>query len=125
MQSRFLPIYLRTQGMSLTNLGFFKILLIPWALKILWAPLVDNYATKRTWLLASLAALALSCILATFITPRQIVGLCVVVFCLNLFASTQDIAVDGIAIQILSPEELGAGNTVQVVGYKVGVIIIQ
>ncbi|XP_072017673.1 major facilitator superfamily domain-containing protein 3-like [Amphiura filiformis] len=121
-QSRFLPIYLRTQGMSLTNLGFFKILLIPWALKVFWAPLIDNYASKRFWLLASLGCLATSCAMATAITPDHTTSLCIIVFCLNLFASTQDIAVDGIAIQILTPEELGAGNTVQVVGYKIGAI---
>ena len=109
--------------MSLTRLGIFKVLLIPWALKVLWAPLVDRYATKRLWLLASLAALALTCLCSALITPDQLMALCLVVFCLNLFASTQDIAVDGIAIQILTPQELGAGNTVQVVGYKVGALL--
>ncbi len=48
--------------------------------------------------------------------------LCFIVFCLNFFAATQDIAVDGIAVALLSHNELGKGNTAQVVGYKIGSI---
>ena len=43
-------------------------------------------------------------------------------FFLNFFAATQDIAVDGIAVALLTSDELGKGNTAQVVGYKIGSI---
>src|SRR5262249_54099883 len=32
------------------------------------------------------------------------------------------VAVDGLAVDLLRPEDLGAGNTAQVVGYKVGML---
>jgi MFS family permease len=41
---------------------------------------------------------------------------------MNLFAATQDIAVDGLAVDLLQPRELGAGNAAQVVGYKIGIL---
>jgi hypothetical protein len=39
---------------------------------------------------------------------------------LNLGAAVQDVALDTLAVQLLEPKELGPGNTVQVVAYKLG-----
>jgi hypothetical protein len=39
---------------------------------------------------------------------------------LNLGAAVQDVALDTVAVQLLEPRELGPGNTVQVVAYKLG-----
>ncbi|XP_074645426.1 major facilitator superfamily domain-containing protein 3-like [Tubulanus polymorphus] len=122
-QARFLPLYLRAQGVSLTNLSFFKLLLVPWLCKALWAPLVDRYGTKRLWLFWSMFGLMVTCAICAFIPRDFIPVLSLLLFVMNLFAATQDIAVDGIAIQILTAEELGHGNTAQVVGYKIGSIV--
>ena len=46
--------------------------------------------------------------------------LLMVLFMLNLASASQDICVDSLALEILDPEELGAGNTIQVVAYKAG-----
>ena len=54
--------------------------------------------------------------------PDNLFLLCSILFLLNIFASTQDIAVDSIAVAVLSQQELGHGNTAQVVGYKIGSI---
>ncbi|XP_035676300.1 major facilitator superfamily domain-containing protein 3-like [Branchiostoma floridae] len=123
IQARFLPIYLRAKNVSLTNLGFIKLLLLPWLLKIVWAPLLDRYSSKQTWLLISMAGLMLASLAGAAIDEEHFLSLCVVVFFMNFFASTQDIAVDGIAVAILSADELGKGNTAQVVGYKLGSIV--
>jgi hypothetical protein len=45
------------------------------------------------------------------------------VLVLNLLASTQDIATDGLAVTILGPEERGLGNGVQVAAYRIGMVI--
>ena len=122
LQSRFLPIYFRTRGMSLSNVGFFKLLLAPWMCKALWSPLVDLYGTKQIWLLYSMIGLVITCALGAFSTPDLVLQLAVVLFMFNLLTSTQDIAVDGLAIQILATSELASGNIAQVVGYKIGAI---
>jgi predicted MFS family arabinose efflux permease len=48
--------------------------------------------------------------------------LAVLILVLNLFAATQDIAVDALAVSWLEPHQLGPGNAVQVVGYKLGML---
>lgn len=122
LQSRFLPIYFRSHGMSLTDISMFKLLLIPWMCKALWAPFVDRYGTKKSWLTWSMIGLIITCLLGTFTSPEHILELAVILFLFNVITSTQDIAVDGIAIQVLTSSELGYGNIAQVVGYKFGAI---
>lgn len=119
-QSSFMPIYLRSKGVSLTNVGLFKLLLAPWMCKAFWAPLVDRKATKRQWLLGSTAGLAFTCGITSLMSPNYMIPLCILLLILNIFAATQDIAVDGIALSILKHDQLGTGNTAQVVGYKLG-----
>ena len=115
-------MYLRMQGVSLTNLSLFKLLLAPWLCKALWAPLIDKRATKQKWLLWSVSGLVFICAFASLSSPTNLFVLSFIVFFLNFFAATQDIAVDGIAVALLTSEELGKGNTAQVVGYKIGSI---
>ncbi|XP_064609733.1 major facilitator superfamily domain-containing protein 3-like isoform X2 [Liolophura sinensis] len=123
LQARFLPIYLRTRGMSLTNVGLFKLLLVPWMCKAMWAPLVDRVGTKKSWLMWSLVGLVITCALGACLEPNDLVKLGILMLVLNLVTSTQDIAVDGLAIKILSSTELAMGNISQVVGYKLGAIM--
>ncbi|QSQ17810.1 MFS transporter [Myxococcus landrumensis] len=128
-QATALPVYLREQGVSLTTLGFVGVLALPWGLKALWAPLVDRYHSsrlgrRRSWILPMQAGLTLTCVAAGMLTSEGgslhlLLGLILV---MNLFAATQDIAVDGLAVDMLRPEELGLGNSVQVVGYKLGML---
>jgi predicted MFS family arabinose efflux permease len=46
-----------------------------------------------------------------------------VLFCANVISATQDIATDGYAITQLQPELRGLGNSIQVVGYKLGMVM--
>jgi hypothetical protein len=108
--------------MSLSNIGYFKLLLIPWVSKALWAPLVDHYGTKKTWLGYSMLGLCCTCILGSFTSPKFIAQLAFILLLFNLITATQDIAVDGLAIQILATSELASGNIAQVVGYKCGAV---
>jgi MFS transporter, PAT family, beta-lactamase induction signal transducer AmpG len=127
-QSTALPVYLRTQGVSLKVIGFLGALALPWVLKVLWAPLVDRYSSARigrrkSWILPMQALLAATCVAAALVVERGVLSLLLgLIFLMNLFAATQDIAVDGLAVKLLEPWELGAGNTAQVVGYKLGML---
>ena len=125
-QSIALPVYLRESGSSLVAIGFLSTLSLPWMLKPLWAPLVDGYgATRRAWILPLLAGVAASCAAAGLVDPKSGSGLALLlalIFAMNLFAATLDIAVDGLAVDLLSRRELGGGNAAQVVGYKWGML---
>jgi MFS family permease len=125
-QTTALPVYLRLQGVSLTAIGFASALWLPWALKALWAPLVDRYGSARigrrkSWILPMQAGLTATCAAAAFVSSAESLPLLLgLIFLMNVFAATQDIAVDGLAVDVLRPDELGLGNAAQVVGYKLG-----
>lgn len=127
-QTTALPVYLRTQGVTLTAIGFASALSLPWALKALWAPLVDRYGSarlgrRRSWILPMQLGLTVSCVLGAAAASMQSMPLLFgTVLLMNFFAATQDIAVDGFAVDTLRPDELGLGNTAQVVGYKFGMM---
>jgi MFS family permease len=95
---------------------------------VLWAPLVDRYGSRRfgrrrSWILPLQAALALLCLLAAAIPPSEALGgLLLVVLLMSFAVATLDIAVDGLAVDLLDLPELGKGNIAQVVGYKIGML---
>src|SRR5690606_31830701 len=41
----------------------------------------------------------------------------------NLVSATQDVATDGLAVQLLGPRERGLGNGIQVGAYRIGMIV--
>lgn len=127
-QSTALGLYLTQLGLSMKAVSFSRALALPWALKALWAPLVDRYGSARfgrrkSWIVPTQLLLALACFAAGFVPPQEHLALLLaLVLAMNFFAATQDIAVDGLAVDLLEPSELGAGNAAQVVGYKVGML---
>ncbi len=127
-QATALPVYLRASGVSLTGVGLAGALALPWGLKALWAPLVDRYGSDRigrrkSWILPLQVALAAACALAALVPPGAGLGaLLALVLLMNLCAATQDVAVDGLAVDLLRPGELGAANAAQVVGFKTGML---
>ena len=128
-----MPVLMRVQGLDLTVIGLLSLLALPWALKFIWAPLLDNVSLfrdeyRRSWIiLMNYCAAALLVILA--LTPVEywvqqgMVTFALLIFCLNLFISTQDIATDALAVENLSNSERGIGNGVQVAGYRIGMVL--
>lgn len=123
-QSNALPLYLGELNLSYTQIGFARALALPWALKALWASLVDRYGGRKTWIIGAQLLLTATCVVAAFfpLSEATLAPFLGCVLLMNLFAATQDIAVDGLAVDLLAPAELGAGNAAQVVGYKVGIL---
>lgn len=124
-----MPVLLREQGYSLVDIGLLSFLALPWALKFVWAPVVDGWYSqalgrRRSWLLPlqGLAVLALVA-LSEVGLEGGVVWLLIGVFVINLLSATQDIATDGLAIDLLEPHERGFANGLQVAGYRVGMIL--
>ena len=119
-----LPVLLRDLGYSLTAISATSFLFLPWALKFLWAPWVDAVGTRRSWLLPlQLAAVVGSLLLAGIDIGAALWVLFVALFLFNLVAATQDIATDGLAVTLLTPQERGLGNGIQVGAYRLGMIL--
>lgn len=129
LQSGLLPVLLRARGLSLTRVGLARLLYLPWLFKLVWAPLVDARGSLRAWLVLSTAALGLVCGLLAALPPAEAgppglpVPVAGLLLLLNLGAAVQDAALDTLAVQLLEPAELGPGNTVQVVAYKLGAVL--
>ncbi len=128
-QATALPVLLRERGISLAAIGFAGALALPWFLKPLWAPLIDRYwsariGRRRSWIIPLQALMVLTILAAVPVAAGGAVSpLLVCIFLMNLCAATQDIAVDGLAVDILGRDELGPGNAAQVAGYKAGMVL--
>ena len=132
--SQALPAILRSYDAPLSLISLSGLLAIPWALKVFWSPLVDRYywpsiGHRRSWILPMNARLAMVMASLCWFNPENlreasgVYWLFGLLFLVNLFAATQDIATDGLAVRILSSEERGLGNGIQVSAYRVGIII--
>ncbi|MGZ8179166.1 MFS transporter [Williamsia sp. SKLECPSW1] len=118
-----LPVVLRQSGYSLVAISATGVLFAPWALKFLWAPWVDRYGTRRRWvacmqIASATAALVLACVDLGASTTPLFVGVALI----NVFAATQDVATDGIAVTALDSRGRGVGNGIQVGAYRLGMI---
>lgn len=124
-----LPTLLRQHGSSLENIGLANLLALPWALKFFWAPIVDRFGfrrlgQRRSWILPlQLSAVLVLVAIGALDPATQLPAVLACVLLTNLIAATQDIATDGLAVGLLSQEERGLGNSVQVGAYRVGMIV--
>jgi MFS transporter, PAT family, beta-lactamase induction signal transducer AmpG len=124
-----LPLLLRQQGVSLGAIGLTSLLALPWALKFTWAPLVDRlfsarFGRRKSWIVPlQLGAVVVLGALSLSPAPTALVPLMGAVVLLNLLAATQDIATDGLAVDVLRTRERGFANGIQVAGYRVGMVI--
>lgn len=127
-QAEALPSLMAERGLTLESIGYSSALAAPWMAKAFFAPVVDRFGSSRigrrkSWILPLTALLAAAAFVAAlFARGSSLTPLMVLIFLMNLFAAMQDIAVDGLAVDLLEPSELGAGNAIQVVGYRLGMI---
>jgi PAT family beta-lactamase induction signal transducer AmpG len=106
-----LPVYFRQNGVSLQAIGFMSFLTLPWTIKVLWSPLVDRFALRRTWIAGCCAAMAcvmLSIPLLDATEPSLL--LWGALLALTLASATQDIAIDAYTIGLVSRGEEGTAN---------------
>jgi RhtX/FptX family siderophore transporter len=124
-----LPTFLRQKHLPLSLIGMSSLLTLPWALKFLWAPLVDRYGSerlgrRRSWILPLQCLAVVNLAMLTTIDPgEQLWLVCAAVLMTNLLAATQDIATDAFAVDLLEPHERGLANGIQVAGYRVGMVV--
>lgn len=127
-----LPVLLRQHGVDLGLIGLLKLLALPWLLKVLWAPWIDRIASRRLghhrgWILP-LQGMVILCLAGlALIAPQALFGrafwlLLGMLLIINLSAATQDVATDGLAVRLLPERWRGLGNSLQVGGYKVGML---
>lgn len=128
-----LPVLLRQNGVDLALIGLLKLLALPWMLKVLWAPWIDRLAAPRLghhrgWILPLQGTVLLCMATLALCSPEALFGrqqwlLFGLLLLVNLAAATQDIATDGLTVRLLPERWRGLGNSLQVGGYKVGMLL--
>jgi PAT family beta-lactamase induction signal transducer AmpG len=117
-------VFFRDRGVSLEAVGMTTFFGVPWILKFFWAPFVDEFATKRRWLLAMQAMLAVLIGATAFLAPLPSAPrLVAIVFFAGAFvAATHDIAIDGYYLAALDKVEQTKFLGYRVMAYRVAML---
>lgn len=123
-----LSIWLRESGGELGLIGLLSYIGLFYALKFVWAPIVDRYplpwlGRRRGWLFASQLLLVAGLSGMALLGPEA--GLWVFILMAGVVAfagATQDIAVDAYRIEIAPVEAQGALAATYTLGYRIALI---
>ena len=127
-----LSYWLAELGVSLTAVGLFGLVRTSYSLKFLWSPLVDRLSIplltrwlgrRRSWALTIQVLLALAIVALGMTDPRQTPAATALAAVIVAFLSaSQDIVIDAYRIELLGPEEQGAGAAATQWGYRFGML---
>ncbi|CAL8125309.1 unnamed protein product [Orchesella dallaii] len=125
-----IPMILQNRNYHYSDQAKFSFAYWPFSLKLLWAPIVDSlyvskFGRRKTWLvpmqyLLGIFMICLSFSVNNLIDNGGIYKITGVFFALNFLAATQDIAVDGWALTMLSRENVALASTCNSVGQTAG-----
>jgi len=117
-----LPTLLRTEGVPVEQItGLTAVLVLPWATKFLWAPLVDVGGHRRRWIIGAQALMGLWLLPLLWLDPVADFGWWRVLLLLHGFcAATQDVAIDALAIATVPAGERGRINGYMQAGMLAG-----
>jgi PAT family beta-lactamase induction signal transducer AmpG len=125
------PAWLASQGVGARQIAAFLALIIPpWVFKLWSGPLMDRFqflpmGRRRPWVLGAQFGMTLSFFALVLIDdPSEQIGLLMIIgFLINLFSSTQDVATDGMTIEVTPVDEQGRQNSFMVFGKAFGTSI--
>ena len=123
-----LPAWLKSEGVSLKEIGLFALIGLPFTWKFIWAPLFDRFTPtlgrRRGWLFITQVGLLITLPIFGFFHPqldiRTIAFFCVLVAFLS---ASQDVVLDAYRRELLPDLELGLGNAVHVNAYKIASLV--
>lgn len=125
-----IPGFLAERGATPADLGYFALAALPWSFKLLPAPLMDRFTylamgRRRPWVILAQAGMLLAGLAFVFFPEGldDIAVLTALCFTLNCFSATQDVAVDGMAIDVLPEQEQGRANSFMAFGQVAGISI--
>jgi len=129
LTSKTLQAWLTDEQVSLTAIGLFSLVGLPYSLKFLWSPLVDRYVPpflgrRRGWLVLTQIALFIAIAAMALLNPRQALQpLAILALVIAFLSATQDIAVDAYRTDVLEEPEMGTGAAVNVLGYRIALLL--
>jgi len=123
-----LPAWLASKGVSASEIAaFLGVIMLPWAFKLLVGPLMDHFeylpmGKRRPWVLGAQFGMVVSLLMLALVDdPVAEIGLLTVIgFLINAFTATQDVAVDGMSIDLVPVEQEGRLNAFMSFGKTIG-----
>ncbi|MCC5793404.1 MAG: MFS transporter [Chromatiales bacterium] len=121
-----MPTLLREQGVPVATIATLtSVIILPWAFKFLWAPLVDVMRGPRwghrAWIVVAQLLMGLTLLPLAFLDWAATLPLLFLLLVVHAFAAaTQDVAIDAWAISVTPPEERGSINGFMQLGMLVG-----
>lgn len=115
-----IPAWLALNGMSAAVIGgYVGVCTLPWTFKLVAGPLMDRYGflpmgRRRPWLLAAGMGMLLTLLALAFVPdPLHNLGLLMSVsFVANCFGAVQDVATDGLAVDVTPADQQARANAV-------------
>jgi len=113
-----IPAWLAMNGKTPGEIASFAIVMVlPWSFKFIVAPMMDRYTylpmgRKRPWVLLGQIGLVISCIYMAYIPDplNNLNQLMIAGFIVSFFGAFQDVATDGMAIDIIPAEQQARAN---------------
>ena len=126
-----LAYWLKENGIVLRDITMIASAGMTYALKFVWAPLLDHWRVpgfarlgrRRSWLLFAQLGVVVGLLAMAWLTPKALVPFVVATLAVAIFGATQDIAVDAYRIEIAPVEEQGALVATYSLGYRIGLLI--
>ena len=123
-----LPAWLAANGVGTGEVALFtSVSSLPWAFKLFAGPIMDRFrlpsmGSRRPWVMLAQTGLVISLLGLAVIgaSPAELALLTTSCFIINSFAAVQDVAVDGMAIEVLPHSERGRANALMAFGQVSG-----
>jgi PAT family beta-lactamase induction signal transducer AmpG len=117
-------LFFRDMKVSLEAIGLTSLFGLPWILKFFWGPLVDEFATKRRWLLSMQMTLAVLITAVAFLAPLSggVRLIAIILFIGAFVAATHDIAIDGYYLTALDKNGQAKFLGYRVMAYRIAML---
>jgi MFS transporter, PAT family, beta-lactamase induction signal transducer AmpG len=123
-----LSAWMTDEGITLTTIGVFTLVAMPYSLKFTWAPLLDRYALpflgrRRGWMLVTQLGLMGALAVMGTLNPKEMpLAMACLAVLVSFLSASQDVVTDAWRTDTLSPEERGFGSATFVMGYRFGLL---
>ena len=125
-----LSAWLATAGVGRAAIGAFALVGTPYALKFLWAPLIDRlpppipFGRRRGWGIAIQVALIATTVAMGSCDPRRnLTAMAGLALLLAFLSASQDVVIDAYRVEILDPDQQGPGAAMIQTGYRVAMLV--
>ncbi len=124
-----LQAWLTVSAVDIATIAWFSWIGLPYALKFLWAPLMDRFVPpllgrRRGWMLLTQIGLVTGIAAMAFSSPAESLwALGCAALAVAFLSASQDVVIDAYRTDVLRAEERGMGAAAGVFGYRIAMLV--